>query len=119
MRLTKDFLLSEFECKCGCYIDGVPMQVAFMILLQKVRDIYGKPMKITSGFRCERHNFNIGGSLRSQHMLGLAADIHCPDAEDKYHLINAAMAVGMQGIGVYPNFVHLDFRKGNPRIWRG
>ena len=70
MRLTKNFVLSEFVCPCGCHHDGVPMDVGFMMKLQKVRDIYGKPMKINSGFRCAGHNLEIGGSPTSQHLLG-------------------------------------------------
>jgi uncharacterized protein YcbK (DUF882 family) len=95
------------------------MQVDFMIKLQKVRDIYGKPMQITSGFRCAKHNLAVGGSPTSQHMLGLAADIQCGSFHDRYALINAAFAVGMRGIGVYRTFVHMDLRKGEPSMWRG
>lgn len=119
MRLTKDFQLGEFECPCGCQTDGVPMDVGFMVSLQKVRDIYGKPMRINSGYRCAAHNAAVGGSVTSQHLLGIAADIHCPSAEDKYNLVNAAMAVGMRGIGIYKTFVHLDLRKGEVSVWRG
>ena len=119
MKLTKDFDLIEFSCPCGCDFDGVPMDVGFMIKLQKVRDLYGKPMKINSGYRCPEHNAKINGSPTSQHLHGLAADIHCTTAEDKYHLINTGMAVGMSGIGIYETFVHIDFRKGLPSAWKG
>lgn len=45
------------------------------ILLQKIRDIYNKPIIITSGYRCEKLNKAVGGSKTSQHRLGQAADI--------------------------------------------
>ena len=119
MRLTKNFLLSEFICPCGCHHDGVPMDVGFMMKLQKVRDIYGKPMIVNSGYRCPAHNAAVKGSPTSQHMLGLAADIQCDSFNDRYALVNAAFAVGMRGIGVYQSFVHLDSRYGEPSLWRG
>lgn len=45
------------------------------ILLQKIRDIYNKPIIITSGYRSTKLNKAVGGSKTSQHRLGQAADI--------------------------------------------
>ena len=44
-------------------------------ILQPIRDKYGKPLIVTSGFRCEKLNKAIGGSKTSQHCKGEAADI--------------------------------------------
>lgn len=38
----------------------------------------GKPLSITSGFRCNRHNKAVGGAEQSFHTLGMAADVSCP-----------------------------------------
>lgn len=43
-------------------------------LLQPIRDHFGKPVHITSGFRSETLNKSIGGSRTSQHCKGEAAD---------------------------------------------
>ncbi len=46
--------------------------------LETVRIILGRPLYISSGYRCEELNAAIGGSKTSAHMLGLAADFECP-----------------------------------------
>lgn len=44
-------------------------------LLDKVRDLYGKPIKVNSGFRSNAANLAAGGAINSQHLTGSAADI--------------------------------------------
>lgn len=118
MKLSKNFKLEEFMCKCGCDSTGdVPMQVAFIMKLQKMRDLYNKPMKITSGYRCPEYNAKIGGAENSYHMLGRAADIYCPKSSDRYALIKYALEAGFRGIGIGDNFVHVDDRDTGGRCW--
>lgn len=45
--------------------------------LEKVRELLGKPIFISSGYRSPRVNKRVGGSNNSQHMVGQAADITC------------------------------------------
>ena len=44
-------------------------------VLQSIRDFYGKPVKVTSGYRSKALNIAVGGSQTSQHSHGEAADI--------------------------------------------
>ena len=44
-------------------------------ILDPLREKYGKPIHVNSGYRCPALNKAVGGSKTSQHMLGLAADI--------------------------------------------
>ena len=44
-------------------------------ILDPLREAYGKPIIVTSGFRCERLNKLVKGSKTSQHRFGQAADI--------------------------------------------
>jgi len=44
-------------------------------VLEPLRKAMGKPIIISSGFRCERLNKAVGGVSNSQHMKGQAADI--------------------------------------------
>lgn len=44
-------------------------------ILDPLREAYGKPIIVTSGYRCEKLNNLIKGSKTSQHRLGQAADI--------------------------------------------
>lgn len=46
-------------------------------VLQPLRDIYGKPITIISGYRPQRLNAAVDGSKTSAHRYGLAADIIC------------------------------------------
>lgn len=52
-------------------------------LLQPIRDVYGKPIIITSGFRNEALNRAVGGSSTSMHRKGLAADIKASKGTNK------------------------------------
>ena len=48
-------------------------------ILEPVRKVYGKPIKVTSGFRCTLLNSTVGGVDNSQHLQGLAADLQVND----------------------------------------
>ena len=62
----------ETSCKCGC---GLNVQPAFLAKLNEIRQAYGKPIVILSGARCIKHNASVGGSPKSSHIEGLAADL--------------------------------------------
>lgn len=53
-----------------CNVDGLIDNV-----LDPLREAYGKPVIVTSGYRCEALNKAVGGSKTSEHMKGMAADI--------------------------------------------
>ena len=48
-------------------------------ILDPVRKVYGKPIKVSSGFRCTLLNSAVGGVDNSQHLRGLAADLQVND----------------------------------------
>ena len=51
-----DFHASELKCRCGqCDSDGREMDPVFMTLLQRLRQVYGKPMFLNSAYRCSKH----------------------------------------------------------------
>ena len=75
------FKMKEFECRCWC---GMPEEAKVNIealvsnVLDPVRAKSGKPIKVNSGYRCKKHNAEVGGSPHSQHMCqggSAAADI--------------------------------------------
>lgn len=80
---TKNFTPEEFRCPCG-YCTGYPTQMRARELkhIQRIRDHYGKPMTVTSGLRCERHNNKVGGSRDSRHLKGLAVDFYMAGITD-------------------------------------
>ena len=57
-------------------------------ILDPVREKYGKPIIVTSGFRTPLLNRLVGGVITSQHMQGLAADLRCDDPKALFDLIS-------------------------------
>lgn len=117
----KYFTLDEFRCRhCG----GLPangMNPVLLERLDKLREMYGYPIYVTSAWRCPEHNIAVGGVLNSQHVLGNAADICVAgDYQTFYNLvINSRL---FDGVGYYPydEFVHIDTRSNgnNPNYYR-
>lgn len=58
-----------------------------MNLLDKIREAYGKPIRVTSGYRCPELNKAVKGSKTSQHLRGEAADL-VPYDKDTLRLFN-------------------------------
>ena len=67
-KLTENFERYEFQCPCGC--DSQMVDTELTSKLQTVRDNLGKKIKITSGYRCIRHNSSkkVKGSIRSANL---------------------------------------------------
>lgn len=112
VQLTKNFKLWEFRCKCGCGTTLHDDQLSGF--LQKIRDYFGRPVYINSGYRCEKHNRAVGGAAASRHMKGQAADI-AVDGIAPAEVAKFAESIGILGIGLYETekdgyFVHVDTR---------
>ena len=57
----------------------IPNITRLIDYLDKVREDFGAPIRVSSGYRCLELNRAVGGSKKSQHMQGLAADLVVPD----------------------------------------
>ncbi len=90
---------------------GQLMDSELLKMLDQTREIYGKPIRITSGYRTEAHNRNVGGVSGSSHLKGLAVDIACIASSDRYELLCALIKVGFNRIGVAKSFIHVDIDK--------
>jgi uncharacterized protein YcbK (DUF882 family) len=90
--------------------------------LQKLRDRLGRPIHVTSGFRCQKKNDSLPGAAKnSLHLTGQAADIAC----DMPLLMLYFEAIAVPefregGCGLYEdgNFVHVDVRGKRARWGR-
>lgn len=110
-----NFKKEEFDCK---HTGKNFMQPDFMDALQALRTEYGRPMRVTSGYRDITHPAEAGKSRPGQHNKGLAVDIAC-DANGAYEIMALAVKHGFTGIGVsqkagIPRFLHLDRRVLGP-----
>ena len=93
-------------------------------VIQPLRDAWGEPLAINSGYRCPEVNRAIGGVPTSQHVLGEAADV-CPfgrnghgDVEVVRRLAATARDLGLpfDQMILYPSFVHFSHKlKGEQR----
>ena len=124
--LSRSFRAKEFACKDGTdplFVDSELVQV-----LQAIRDHFGAPVVITSGYRTAAHNAAVGGSKSSQHLLGRAADFHVEGVPVAAVAAYAETLLPSRGgIGRYPKdaahpkrstgWVHIDTRAGKSR-WK-
>lgn len=82
-------------------------------ILQPIRDKYGKPITVTSGFRSPSVNRLVGGSANSQHCKGEAADIKCENNKELWDLIidminNEEIVVGQLIDEKNLNWIHIS-----------
>lgn len=116
--LSKNFQVKEFACSDKS--DTIFIAPKLITVLQKIRDHFGKPVKITSGYRTESYNNTVDGSSKySQHLYGTAADIKVTGVKPKdvAAYIETLMSKS-GGIGLYGTFVHVDVRPTKSR-WNG
>jgi zinc D-Ala-D-Ala carboxypeptidase len=111
--LTTDFKASEFACR-HCGRSGIKQW--FVEHLQSLRDYHGRPMVITSGYRCELHPIERDKSKPGRHYEGIAADIKIvgvPLVTVWRSLANFPQFTGI-GVNRYAGFIHLDSRPLRP-----
>ena len=74
------FKPQEFRCGCkGKYCTGYPtyMRKEMLVLLEKIRTHYNKPITVTCGLRCSAYNKKLNGSVQqSKHLQGKAVDFY-------------------------------------------
>ena len=116
----KNFKIQEFVCRCGCEMPAEARQNIEALVanvLDPLRDEYGKPIYVNSGYRCEKHNAAVGGVPKSQHMLGQAADISVKSEKLKVksELDELARIIVSQGrfdqLILYPTFLHVSYKR--------
>lgn len=111
MYITKNFTTDEMACTCCGKSD---MDEEFMRTLQSIRDEMQRPLRITSGFRCQHRNQLISTTGKDgPHTKAKACDILISGA-DAMRLFAVAQKHGVSGIGMNQRgehskrFVHLD-----------
>lgn len=120
------FSEKELMCKCGCGING--MKAEFVQKLNTLRAAYGKPMVISSAYRCAHHNGQVSMTGENgPHTTGCAIDVMVFGA-DAFNLLALVLSHGFTGIGVKQKgpmpgrFLHLDHlpdgaEQPRSRVW--
>jgi hypothetical protein len=120
-KLSNNFRLAEFvksEIAIRLDINNTPPEEAVLnltklchMVLQPVRDYFGKVVNVSSGFRCLVLNRELKSSDRSQHLKGMAADIEI------YGIDNYDLAKWIaDNIPVYDQLI-LEFYEGGNTGW--
>jgi uncharacterized protein YcbK (DUF882 family) len=139
----RHFTVEELRCHSGepypeAFADRLP---ELMALLDAIRDAWGGPIEVVSGYRSPAHNAELmaldevrgvhGVASGSQHVDGRAADLRpkgAGDASVLYRLVRGLQGAGklpqLGGIGLYPrsNWTHVDTfhaPDGHLRTWFG
>lgn len=126
-KLSEHFSEDEFWCRgqdqgtCNCG-HSLKIDPRLIELLEELRDITGgEPLTINSGYRCAAHNAAVGGASRSQHTMGTAADIACPNHLTMPEFLWYVEQLPFDGIGYYyrdagkgawAGWIHTDTRNG-------
>lgn len=105
VKITDNFYLDEFSCKCGCGKNNVDLDLIKKI--QKIRTDLNQKLVISSGTRCRKRNEQVNGSYNSDHISGKAVDIACNIGTLRRKIVEAAFKYGIPVIGVKKDCVHL------------
>ncbi len=93
-------------------------------VIQPLRDAWGEPLAINSGYRCPEVNRAVGGVPTSQHVKGEAADV-CPFGRNGHGDVEVIRKLAQKAVELklpfdqmilYPTFVHFSHKlKGEQR----
>lgn len=117
-KLSRHFHRNEFACAhCG----QVRVDPQLIKALQQLRNRVKRPIIVTSGYRCPPHNHHVGGTQKSRHLKGQAADIYARGLTVRQlfqHAINIpAFRDGGLGLDETRAYLHVDLRP-IPYHWR-
>lgn len=105
--LSHSFSAHEFRCKDG---SEHPVDPELIRMLEAIREHFGSPVTIVSGYRSPSWNIKVGGASRSYHLQGKAADIKVSGVHPEDVYAWADHRFPQSGIGLYRSWVHIDSR---------
>jgi len=120
MKLGKYFTLEELTVT-NTGLKNIPtaddierLRLLVTNVLDPIREIYGKPIKVNSGYRSEAVNAKVKGSATSQHKIGEAADITCPDNKKLFQIIKQHTTFDQLINEQNLRWIHVSFTKRKP-----
>lgn len=125
MRLSQHFTLAEFERSMVATRLGIDNTMPPELIvraanlcssvLEVVRGHYGQPVIVHSGYRCPELNKAIGGSPKSQHMRGEAADFHVHGHDNLKVAEWMADNLDFDQLIMEGTWIHVSYREGANR----
>ena len=127
--ITKNFSVDEMMCHCGCGEDSMDMD--FMDILQNIREDMNRPLKISSGVRCAKHNSIVSSTgSNGPHVPrkeGTKASDILISGADALRFVDIARKHGISGVGISQRgphakrFIHIDTlsdeKHPRPTMW--
>ena len=112
---------SEAELRCrgkNCSVDGTHgcgingCKPSLIDALEAFREKIGKPVLVNDAYRCPKHNGQVGGAGKSEHMLGLGADVTVRGMTAGQLEAVARTIPAIRGIGRddQKQYIHVDVR---------
>ena len=118
------FKEKEFACRCCGELPPFArenIEALVRNVLDPVREKLGRPIVVNSGYRCEKHNKDVGGVRNSQHMKGEAADIapagfkssSVPEFKSELERLKQLIVENgkFDQLITYPTFLHVSFKR--------
>ena len=103
----KHFSISELTSSATALREGIdnrPSKCAYHLLhvlvdqlLDPIREAWGEPIVVSSGYRCKELNTLIGGATHSHHLLGCAADLIAGNRADHRRLFKLIQQMQQTG----------------------
>lgn len=113
----KYFSPKEVDCPC---CGGLPKE-AMLIKLDQIREEWGKPLTVTSGYRCPQYNRKIKGAQKSAHCEGKAIDVADVKGDLYEWLVANAdrLNIWLEDRRDAPSWCHISIRPGvSGRVFR-
>jgi uncharacterized protein YcbK (DUF882 family) len=119
--LSPHFDRMELSCRgLHCCYGECKVVPQLVQALEQLRVLAGVPIIVHDAYRCPKHNAEVGGVAKSEHPLGMAADIEIvgKTLNEMYQLALKVPAFEEGGIGIYDGkpFIHVDVR-GKKARW--
>lgn len=137
MKLSKNFTLEEMVFSISANNHGInntpnaeakaALKRLAVEVLQPIRESWGQPVVVTSGYRCPSLNKIVKGKPTSQHMLGQAADIRATNPQDNGKLfqcikklidsgkIKVGQCIWEYGTLTCPKWVHVSLPRAGKK----
>lgn len=124
MKKFKYFTITEFERSSVAKERGIDNTIPLFLLdkanytlqcLDEIREGYGKPIIITSGYRCPELNKAVGGVSNSQHTKCEAADLRWDDGLFEFIRDNFEFDQLIAEVNGSTKWIHVSFKKKGER----